>query len=72
MSTRPIAGRPLAARQIKIGGLYRTTVESGEVMVRIVRRHEPTEASRNALFQCVDAATGKALPKMKRAEDLSL
>ncbi len=31
MSTRPLAGRPLAARQIKIGGLYRTTVESGEM-----------------------------------------
>ena len=72
MSTRPIGARALRAHQIQVGRLYRTTVESGEVMVRIVRRHEPTATSRNALFECVDAATGKALPKMKRAEDLSL
>lgn len=60
----------LHADQIQIDGIYRTDISTGEVTVRVVKRHEPTDKSRNALFECVNLATGEPLPRFKRAGDL--
>jgi hypothetical protein len=68
MSTRPIAARPKAAKDIKVGDRFATMTAEGErkVIVEDINRDNP----KAWLFACRDVDTCKMLPAMKRAEDL--
>lgn len=70
MSTNPRGRGSLKAKEVCIGGLYRTMVESGQVLVRVWRELPRNPISRNVLFDTIDVNTGQLLPKPKRAEDL--
>jgi hypothetical protein len=69
MSTRPIAARPKAAKDIKIGDVFRTMTAEGERRVVVVECFG-VGGKTAAQFACRDVETGKMLPKFKHTEDL--
>lgn len=65
-----LLGSGLRASEVTIGRCYMTRVESGPIEAVVVGWAPKQKIQRNALFLCMDAATGHPLPKPKRAADL--
>lgn len=60
---------PCATADVKVGHVYLTRIETGDVLARVTEIVPSNRVSRKTLFHAVDVSTGRCLPRLKRADD---